>query len=214
MVGDNFSFTSSSNHRSKLNSLSTSWNRSKKSSRCTLHSLDAQRYVRPPLGSGWRTLWDCMVPFCKQEVATIDTAQLLSTLETYLQKHRCEHDKKSLMVCDMYAQEVSGFRFCTECRTKVMKAYSLLVDEPEERKGVGNCSEANVCSSSYEHNHGDQSDKDEHCSNGTAVKEKGFIPSLYAGIRRCSPNNHIHVDQRTDYIMGLILAAEPELLGK
>ena len=95
-----------------------------------------------------------------------------------------------------------------------MKAYSLLVDEPEERKGAGSNSETSSCHSSCEHNHGDHAHGDEPCGSGTAVKEKGFIPSLYAGIRRCTPNNHIHVDQRTDYIMGLILAAEPELLGK
>jgi len=95
-----------------------------------------------------------------------------------------------------------------------MKAYSLLVDEPEERKGEGNNTETSSCTLPCEHNHSDHANGNEHCSSGTAVKEKGFIPSLYAGIRRCSPNNHIHVDQRTDYIMGLILAAEPELLGK
>lgn len=95
-----------------------------------------------------------------------------------------------------------------------MKAYSLLVDEPEERKGEGSSIEGNPCPASCEHNHGDHANGDDHCNSESLVKEKGFIPSLYAGIRRCSPNNHIHVDQRTDYIMGLILAAEPELLGK
>lgn len=96
-----------------------------------------------------------------------------------------------------------------------MKAYSLLVDEPEECKG--DCHANNVCSSSScEKNISEDSEKrDESAqSNSSNVKEKGFVPSLYAGIRRCTPNNHIHVDQRTDYIMGLILAAEPELLGK
>lgn len=89
--------------RSKLNNLSTSWSRSKKSSRCALHSLDAQRYVRPPLGSGWRALWECMVPFCKQEVATIDTSHLLSTLEMYLQKHRYD-TSKLYKICLSYLQ--------------------------------------------------------------------------------------------------------------
>lgn len=95
-----------------------------------------------------------------------------------------------------------------------MKAYSLLVDEPEECKG--DCHATTVCSSSCERNISENDEKqDENThSNSSNVKEKGFVPSLYAGIRRCTPNNHIHVDQRTDYIMGLILAAEPELLGK
>lgn len=92
-----------------------------------------------------------------------------------------------------------------------MKAYSLLVDEPEERKNEN--ADASTSNTPCEKN-GNTSSTGETSSNSEPVKEKGFIPSLYAGIRRCSPNNHIHVDQRTDYIMGLILAAEPELLGK
>lgn len=92
-----------------------------------------------------------------------------------------------------------------------MKAYSLLVDEPEERKNENG--DVHASSTSCEKN-GNPSSTGESSGNTEPVKEKGFIPSLYAGIRRCSPNNHIHVDQRTDYIMGLILAAEPELLGK
>lgn len=94
-----------------------------------------------------------------------------------------------------------------------MKAYSLLVEEPEDQKSDGS-SDSTITSTCCDHNHSDCVGNEESCSSGTLVKEKGFIPSLYAGIRRCSPNNHIHVDQRTDYIMGLILAAEPELLGK
>ncbi len=105
------------------------------------------------------------------------------------------------------------YRFCTECRTKVMKAYSLLVDEPEERK-TSNSSESGSVSTSCDRSNTTPINGGESTTNGATIREKGFVPSLYAGIRRCSPNNHIHVDQRTDYIMGLILAAEPELLGK
>lgn len=102
-------------------------------------------------------------------------------------------------------------RFCTECRTKVMKAYSLLVDEPENQK-TDNSVEPKI--STCDKNNINNINTIENECNKPIIKEKGFVPSLYAGIRRCSPNNHIHVEQRTDYIMSLILAAEPELIGK
>lgn len=44
-------------------------------------------------------------------------------------------------------------------------------------------------------------------------KEKGYIPALYSGIKRCLPEKHIHLQCKTDYIAGLITRAEPELLG-
>lgn len=127
--------------------------RNKKSLRCLLHSLDSQR--SRPLSPVWRDVWDCMRPDCKKEVCIIEAPTLHATLETYLRKHR----------------------FCGECRTKVLKAYYLLVEEPEP------------------------------------CKEKGYVASLYAGIKRCLPDKHIHLQTKTDYITKLIMRAEPELLG-
>lgn len=69
-------------------------------------------------------------------------------------------------------------RFCGECRTKVLRAYALLVEEPEP------------------------------------VQEKGYVQALYAGIRRCLPDKHIHLQTRTEYISDLITRAEPELMGR
>ncbi|CAH1104268.1 unnamed protein product [Psylliodes chrysocephalus] len=127
--------------------------RNKKSVRCLLHSLDSQR--SRPLTPVWRDVWECMKPECKKDVCIIEASSLHSTLETYLRKHR----------------------FCGECRTKVLKAYSLLVEEPEP------------------------------------TKEKGYVSSLYAGIKRCLPDKHIHLQTKTDLITKLISRAEPELLG-
>jgi hypothetical protein len=45
-------------------------------------------------------------------------------------------------------------------------------------------------------------------------KEKGFVSSLYAGIRRCLADKHIHLELRTEFIASLIARAEPELIGK
>ena len=45
-------------------------------------------------------------------------------------------------------------------------------------------------------------------------KEKGYVASLYNGIKRCPVNKHIHVDFESDYIMHLITRAEPELQGR
>ncbi|KAK9876922.1 hypothetical protein WA026_015957 [Henosepilachna vigintioctopunctata] len=127
--------------------------RNKKSLRCLLHSLDSQR--SRPLTPVWRDVWECMKPDCKKEVCIIEAPTLHATLETYLRKHR----------------------FCGECRTKVLKAYTLLVEEAEP------------------------------------CKEKGYVSSLYAGIKRCLPDKHIHLQTKTDYITKLISRAEPELLG-
>ncbi|XP_049823669.1 gametogenetin-binding protein 2-like isoform X2 [Aethina tumida] len=127
--------------------------RNKKSVRCLLHSLDSQR--SRPLTPVWRDVWDCMKMDCKKDVCIIEASSLHTTLETYLRKHR----------------------FCAECRTKVLKAYTLLVEEPEP------------------------------------TKEKGYVSSLYAEIKRCLPDKHIHLQPKTDYITKLISRAEPELLG-
>lgn len=44
-------------------------------------------------------------------------------------------------------------------------------------------------------------------------KEKGYVSTLYAGIKRCIPDKHIHLQTKTEYIAKLISRAEPELLG-
>lgn len=46
------------------------------------------------------------------------------------------------------------------------------------------------------------------------TKEKGYVSSLYAGIKRCLPDKHIHLQPKTDTITKLISRAEPELLGR
>ncbi|PSN40613.1 hypothetical protein C0J52_09229 [Blattella germanica] len=70
-----------------------------------------------------------------------------------------------------------GHRFCGECRTKVLRAYTLLVEEPDP------------------------------------CREKGYVPALYLGIKRCIPDKHLHLQARTSYIASLISRAEPELMG-
>ncbi|XP_075220164.1 gametogenetin-binding protein 2 isoform X2 [Lycorma delicatula] len=137
----------------RLNDLVESQSRSKKSRRCVLHSLDSQR--TRALTTSWRDIWSIMRPQCRDEVVLIEASTLLTTLESYLRKHR----------------------FCGECRTKVLRAYSLLVEEPEP------------------------------------TKEKGYMPGLYAGIKRCLPDKHIHLQTETEYISNLISRAEPELTG-
>lgn len=46
------------------------------------------------------------------------------------------------------------------------------------------------------------------------AKEKGYVASLYSGIRRCEAKRHIHVPADTDYVTHLIIRAEPELQGR
>lgn len=141
-------------HSARLNNLVDSQpRRNKKSHRCLLHSLDSQR--SRPVTPIWRDVWGCMRPECRRDVCIIDAASLRATLETYLRKHR----------------------FCSECRTKVQKAYVLLIEDPEP------------------------------------CKEKGYVNTLYAGIKRCIQEKHIHLQTKTEYIAKLIGRAEPELLG-
>lgn len=141
-------------HRARLSNLVESQTRSKKSHRCNFHSLESHRTPRTMTGI-WREVWDCMEPQCKDEVVLIESSTLLVTLESYLRKHR----------------------FCTECRTKVLRAYSLLIEEPDPGR------------------------------------EKGYSPALYAGIKRCLPEKHIHLQTKTDYIGNLITRADLELMG-
>ncbi|CAB0016885.1 unnamed protein product [Nesidiocoris tenuis] len=138
------------NHNSRLNQLVENQFRSKKNRRCVLHSLDYQR-VRAP----WKEVWDIMRPQCREEVLLIDAGSLMVTLEGYLQKHR----------------------FCGECRTKVLRAYWLLVEEPEP------------------------------------TREKGYIPALYAGIKRCLPDKHIHLPTNTEYVTTLVARVQPDIMG-
>lgn len=46
------------------------------------------------------------------------------------------------------------------------------------------------------------------------AKEKGYVPALYAGIKRCIPERHIHLPTNTDYISAIIERAQPELMGR
>lgn len=46
------------------------------------------------------------------------------------------------------------------------------------------------------------------------TKEKGYVPALYSGIKRCLQDKHIHLSPKTEYISKLINRVEPELLGR
>lgn len=138
----------------RLSSIASSRRQSKKSKRCVYHSLESQRLVRP-MASGWQDIWRHMTEPCRDEIVLIEASNLLSTLDNYLRKHR----------------------FCGDCRTKVMKAYALLIEEEDPSK------------------------------------EKGYIEELYAGIKRCIGDKHVHLDTDINYIGALISRAEPELMG-
>ncbi|XP_050532823.1 gametogenetin-binding protein 2-like isoform X2 [Daktulosphaira vitifoliae] len=98
----------------RLSSIASSRRQSKKSRRCVYHSLESQRLVRP-MASGWQDIWKHMTDPCRDEIVLIESSSLLSTLDNYLRKHR----------------------FCGDCRTKVMKAYALLIEEEDPSKEKG-----------------------------------------------------------------------------
>ncbi|XP_011503263.1 PREDICTED: gametogenetin-binding protein 2-like [Ceratosolen solmsi marchali] len=140
-------------HSTRLNDLVEQQPRNKKSRRCTLHSLEIQRMRPPP--NAWKEVWDCMEHDCLKEITFIDADTLDATLNTYLHKHK----------------------FCSECRTKVLLASSLLTTESDP------------------------------------IKEKGYVSSLYADIKRCT-GGHIHLPLNIDYIGSIIRRAQPELMGR
>ncbi|KAL0994797.1 hypothetical protein UPYG_G00127280 [Umbra pygmaea] len=102
-------------HGSKLNDIVDGIPKSRKNKRCQLHSLDTHK--PKPLGGSWMDVWELMSQDCRDEVVLIDSACLLETLETYLRKHR----------------------FCTDCKNKVLTAYSILVGELDCTKEKGYC---------------------------------------------------------------------------
>ncbi|CAG0886143.1 unnamed protein product [Cyprideis torosa] len=99
-------------HAPKLSAIVKALPKSKKNQRCVLHSLDVQR--SRPIGN-WMDVWSAMADSCRDAVVILDTELLLETLEAYLRKHR----------------------FCVECRTKVLRAYSILVGEVDGEKEKG-----------------------------------------------------------------------------
>ncbi|XP_033027575.1 gametogenetin-binding protein 2 isoform X3 [Lacerta agilis] len=144
-------------HGSKLNEMIDAIPKSKKNKRCQLHSLDTHK--PKPLGEGnssalsaeklgadkrsseddrkesrcritfyygpfqgaargcWMDVWELMSQECRDEVVLIDSSCLLETLETYLRKHR----------------------FCTDCKNKVLRAYTILIGELDCSKEKGYC---------------------------------------------------------------------------
>ncbi|KAL5282937.1 GGNBP2 family protein [Megaselia abdita] len=80
-------------------------NNLKNKTRCGLHLLDSFR--SKPFSEYWIEVWKLMKMPCREEITVIETSILRATLENYLLKHK----------------------FCQECRTKVEKAYKLLIED-------------------------------------------------------------------------------------
>lgn len=65
----------------------------------------------------WMDVWDLLSQECRDEVVLIDADLLLETLENYLRKHR----------------------FCSECKSKVLRAYNILTGDIEGDGEKGYC---------------------------------------------------------------------------
>ncbi|KAJ0180683.1 hypothetical protein K1T71_004087 [Dendrolimus kikuchii] len=129
-------------HSAGIEYLILSTPRWKKSQRCTLHSLEAgsvRGYSGATAGAGagggtgtggcgwgwsacgwggrvaWRGAWDAMRTSAREHVTLVHFNTLHDTLHNYLRKHR----------------------FCADCKTKVLRAYQLLVEEKEPQKEKG-----------------------------------------------------------------------------
>ncbi|KAH8382919.1 hypothetical protein KR009_005795 [Drosophila setifemur] len=138
-------------HHEVLNNLLD--NKLRNKTRCVLHSLDAFR--AKPFSETWREVWSAMKSNCRNELTIIETKELHDVLENYLKKHK----------------------FCSGCRTKIERAYKILIGE-------------------------------------ISSKEKGYAAQLYAHIRKCVPDEHIHVStSKIEFLDALIKRAEPEVNG-
>ncbi|KAH8288442.1 hypothetical protein KR054_002720 [Drosophila jambulina] len=138
-------------HHEVLNNLLD--NKLRNKTRCVLHSLDAFR--TKPFSETWREVWSAMKSNCRNELTIIETKELHDVLENYLKKHK----------------------FCSGCRTKIERAYKILIGE-------------------------------------ISAKEKGYAAQLYAHIRKCVPDQHIHVNtNKIEFLDALIKRAEPEVNG-
>lgn len=132
-------------------------NNLKNKTRCGLHLLDSFR--SKPFSEYWIEVWKVMKMPCREEITVIETSLLRATLENYLLKHK----------------------FCQECRTKVEKAYKLLVEDGSS----ANVKEKGFSSVLYSNIRKCESDKHIHIP-----KKIQFIDSL---IRKAEPEiNGIH----------------------
>lgn len=101
-------------HGSKLHSVVEGIPKSKKNKRCNLHSLETHK--SKTLGC-WLEAWDALSDSCREKVLVVDMSRLLTNVETYLEKHK----------------------FCSECKSKVLLAYSILVGEHDHTQEKGYC---------------------------------------------------------------------------
>lgn len=99
-------------HDIQLNELLENQPRNKKNSRCNLHSLESFRPFSRPFSETFYETWECMKKNCKEKITVVEAHELHATLDEYLKKHK----------------------FCQECRTKVEKAYTLLMNESNPTK--------------------------------------------------------------------------------
>lgn len=131
-------------------------NNLKNKTRCGLHLLDSFR--SKPFSEYWIEVWKLMKMPCREEITVIETTTLRATLENYLLKHK----------------------FCQECRTKVEKAYKLLIED-----GGGSIKEKGFSNALYSNIRKCESDKHIHIP-----KKIQFIDNL---IRKAEPEiNGIH----------------------
>lgn len=69
--------------------------KSKKNKRCVLHSLDNHK-TKP---AAWMETWELLSHDCREEVVLIDTESLITTLESYLRKHRLVQYIVTIFAC-------------------------------------------------------------------------------------------------------------------
>lgn len=101
-------------HGSKLHSVVEAIPKSKKNKRCNLHSMETHK--SKTLGC-WLEAWNALSDSCREKVLVVDMNRLLNSVESYLEKHK----------------------FCSECKSKVLLAYNILVGEHDSSTEKGYC---------------------------------------------------------------------------
>jgi len=96
----------------KMQTMLESLRKCKAGKRCSLHSIDSQRLKCVNASSD---VWDYINGKFQNDSIIIEAKTVVETIEQYSHRHR----------------------FCTECKSKIMMAYNLLIGEADRRKERG-----------------------------------------------------------------------------
>lgn len=165
----------------------------KKNKRCIFHSLkmmkpneyhpiDHKYSAQKSFGASVIDVWDQMCQECHKEITRLECTGILETMDYYLKKHR----------------------FCSECKSKVQRAYHMLTGDVDHQNEPGFCSAIfeglKFCKNTAGDGTGKEKDK-EISGGGGGKNAAGKHP------------NHVHVCCERGYVVHMLTLADAEITG-